>query len=212
MRMKALAHSNLTSQRIMFQKNSINSTHQHKTKYVTQQLQACRSLLRSNFKVWGKKTWLTRAEMQKNKPGPMRYSTAVQWLCDWWLAGRLKPRFTSLNYLPRMDGSPWELRRRVGWILQMKWWLINLSLRTRKIWLCRWIRSEKIRSFQCLNARLRMWCHEVVGVFSASTLSRLEGRVSDSCERRVRMNPAAFQHRCPVLIHYRLSWTIKGPF
>lgn len=51
-RMKSVAYSNLTSQRIMFPKNSINSTHQHITKYIIQQLQAWRSSLRSNLKVW----------------------------------------------------------------------------------------------------------------------------------------------------------------
>lgn len=94
-RTKWLAYSNLTSlhSSSCFSKNSINSTHQHITKYIIQQLQAQRSSLR-----WEeKKTWLTRAEKQLNKPKLIRDSIELQWLCNWWLADRLKPWFSSLN-------------------------------------------------------------------------------------------------------------------
>lgn len=127
---KSLAPSNLTSQRIVFQKNSINGTHQHITKYIPQQHEACRSLFRSNLEVCGKKTWLKRAEMQKNKRGPMRVSTAVQRLCDWWVAGRLKPWLTSLNYLPRTEGTPWDSAKKGETNTSNEVVVINASLKS----------------------------------------------------------------------------------
>lgn len=80
MRMKSLAHSNLTSQRIMFQKNSINSTHQHITKYIIQQLQAWRSSLRSNLKVWGENNMINEGrntEKQAQTPVRLHSSTVT---------------------------------------------------------------------------------------------------------------------------------------